>query len=100
MQIIDVINNDISIDENDIYAFMRAYMSKGSYSLCPAYYEGVRVGKGHIEKINEDYQDGKISKWEYLYILSFIESYLLLWDEDNELMNCISEKIFVIENED
>ena len=25
MQIIDVINNDISIDENDIYAFMRAY---------------------------------------------------------------------------
>lgn len=100
MQIVDIISNNLYIDKNNLCAFIKSYMNKSSYTMFPNYYEGVKIGKEHVKKINEEYQKEKISKWEYLYILSFIESYLLLWDEDNELIDYISEKIITIENSD
>lgn len=99
MQIIDIINNNLCINKEDICTFIKAHINKSSYNMYPIYYEGIRISETHIKKINNEYQNGRISKWEYLYILSFVESYLLLWDEDNELIDCISEKILVVEND-
>lgn len=98
MEIVDVINNDLYIEDKEIKSFIKAHIDHSSYNLFPNYYEGVIIREEHVEKIRKEYQNGKISRWEYMYILSLIETYLLLWDEENPLISIVSEEILFLEN--
>lgn len=99
MKIHEILKGNLNIDLECLNTFIKAYENRGSYNFHPNYEENVSVKISSIEKIYNEFIHNKLSRWECLYIFSFIESYLLLWDEDSELIDYISDKILIMENE-